>query len=342
MEVLRTFLHISDLHIGRIDPSTGSSINSAAALRFPWLDGLLGHSYDALCKLEEFYFSIGGEEVGLIVTGDLTSCGAEDEYEAARDYLGADLKANRGHSLGLHATRWTQLAIPGNHDHWPGHPIIGAPLTCLNETFRRTPFIDDPVRLDTGHEIQFLGIDTDADVSPTGHRRIAASGAFLSELKALESDLPPARKHQIRVLLMHHSSCFTHGILCRMASSSRSALYDLMATKAIRLLLCGHTHVPNLKRFPIYHLGKEMMKAVEACCGSTSILTTLPMDTTLLGLRPTRRKWIPNSVIVHTLLAAPNRELHWRMQVFVETAYGFETPTGNPKECSEVVIFPAV
>lgn len=57
-ELLATLLHISDLHIGSIDPNTGdATINPAVQIgldNFPIFDGLLGHHGSALRALAEF------------------------------------------------------------------------------------------------------------------------------------------------------------------------------------------------------------------------------------------------------------------------------------------------
>jgi hypothetical protein len=177
--------------------------------------------------------------------------------------------------------------------------------------------------LPTGHEIQFLRIDTDADVNPIGWDRIAGRGRFLTELRTLDARLSPAKRNRIRVLLLHHSSQWRRRLTLGMSQASRAALYDLMAKKGISILLCGHTHIPWLKRFPVYSAGAESFTAIEACCGATTKLTALPMDSTLLGSRP---DWHPiqNSAIIHRLSAADSGDLHWNMQLVFESAFGFE------------------
>src|SRR3712207_5624414 len=118
---LATFVHISDLHFGSIDPNSGQVVYDAYAPsmwgRCSWFDGLLGHHYLALVQLRKVFDQIRrAENAGLIVTGDLTSTGAPDQFDTAADYLISQLVPPRGNYVGLFVQRWRDLAIPGNHD----------------------------------------------------------------------------------------------------------------------------------------------------------------------------------------------------------------------------------
>lgn len=336
MNLLRTFLQLSDLHFGRIDSRTGDSDDYSLALKLEWLDGLLGHSYDALTKIEDLYCSLRDEQLGLIFTGDLTRVGAEDEYAAGRSFMGSDLPPTRGKSLGLGLSDWIKLAVPGNHDHWPGKPLIGSPLPCLSETYRPMPFVEEPILLPTGHRLQFLGIDTDADVCPYGLQRIFARGAFLSQLKQLET-LPAPSDGLIRVLIMHHSGALVNQLSCCMAQSSRSALLDLASAKGITMMLCGHTHVARIAVIPL----SSGVSLVESCCGASARRTVLPMDVTVLGQRPVNRRLIPNSVILHQLFEE-HGAIIWETKVLVESCRGFVVPKASHSALFRRLVFPRV
>ena len=58
VQVLKTFVHVSELHIGDIDPTNGDALVPNLARRifqnFSYLDGLLGHHGRALRELAEF------------------------------------------------------------------------------------------------------------------------------------------------------------------------------------------------------------------------------------------------------------------------------------------------
>src|ERR1041384_6475584 len=89
MNRLATFMHVSDLHFGTLDLS---SLNAANAwwMRFPILDGFLGHSERALFRLDQRFAELKKtEQARPIITGDLTTCGKDSEFQLFDDYAGA-------------------------------------------------------------------------------------------------------------------------------------------------------------------------------------------------------------------------------------------------------------
>lgn len=336
--LLATFVQISDLHLGRIDPETQSSRVPLWLELVPWFDGLRGHQGESLVALERFFSRMQEtESASLIVTGDITSCGSDDEYDTARTFLGADLQPPKGEDLGLRVPDWNERAVPGNHDHWPGQPVIfGGPPPELWSAYRKTPYVLPPFRLRHGFSVRFFGINTDADVhpyptplDPVG--RLLARGSFRSQLAKLDNRFKALQEEkEVRVLLLHHSSRYAVPLQpqLKMGSASRRALHGLMAKFGISILLCGHTHIPRLEEFPVQSLGITR-QVYEACCGATTILTAFPFDSTsIIGTWP-ERPWIPNSLLVHRILEAKGK-LYWNSQVYFETPRGFELPTSLP------------
>jgi len=142
-DALATFLHVSDLHVGPRNPSKPlPGLTPALANRFP---GFLGHSGAALGDLERFVDDLTdlGLERGfeLVVTGDVTACGADDQFGLANDYLGDEIGPTQP---GLHQLAWKDLAIPGNHDHWPGSTWIFGPPAALGAHLQGCPIVADP------------------------------------------------------------------------------------------------------------------------------------------------------------------------------------------------------
>lgn len=91
---LATFLHISDLHFGDIDPQTGNAVEPKFVGFHEVFDGLLGHSYHTLKRLSSFWSKLirrEREHVYLIVTGDLTTVGKVEQFGMASEYLGGML-----------------------------------------------------------------------------------------------------------------------------------------------------------------------------------------------------------------------------------------------------------
>src|SRR5262249_11937629 len=147
LQRIATLLHVSDLHCGPVDPKTMDSRIPALWQKLPWFDGLFGHSYHAMVKLERFHDrTLADEAPVLLVTGDITACGSEDEYSTAHVFLSGELTPPKGNHIGLRTGDWNRLAVSGNHDNWPGSPTIwGSCLTCKSEVFRKMPYFEPRV-----------------------------------------------------------------------------------------------------------------------------------------------------------------------------------------------------
>jgi hypothetical protein len=207
-------VHISDLHLGRTGKSGFDARAPKLWAKWKHFDGLLGHSYLSLVRLGQLFSRLRAEENAvLVIAGDLTTVGNSDEYATAQDYLGNVLKPPKGNYLGLKYAKWKDFCIPGNHDHWPGAPIIIGPINGdLSKTFGPLPQ-QTVVTLSSGNKLQFLRIDSDADISPYGSNRVMARGSFKSQLDKLPLTLGVPEPNEIRVLLLHHSYIATGKIL---------------------------------------------------------------------------------------------------------------------------------
>jgi hypothetical protein len=328
---LATFIHISDLHFGLSDPD---SFDARVPLwvKFPYLDGLLGHSYRSLLNLEVFFAQLQREEQAqLIVTGDLTTVGNEEEFKTADEFLGAILRPPKGNYIGLQQGPWRSMAIPGNHDHWPGYPVIfGRPTAALKRNFPKLPSCHNPpIRLSSGHDLRFLRIDTDANVWEWGSNRFFARGAFTLHLKELASKLSVPGRKEIRVLCLHHSRANTRFRL-GIDHASRSELDDFLVDHDVAVLLCGHMHDPPLlESFPVTHLTRSV-EVLEARCGTTAQQSPTAGEwRRKLGYRPSMPNHWPNSLIVHRLKTL-NNEVLWTSEIYFEGPHGFRKPQSPP------------
>ncbi len=247
---LATFVHISDLHFGLIDSDTFDAEACQLWAMIPKFDGLLGHRYSSLVLLERFFGGKLKDDLPLlIVTGDITSKGHEEEFRIANDYLGDELEFPDHSSVGLATADWKNWkgwAIPGNHDHWPGHnTVLGRPTDAFKNCFMNLPAITELQIPSTSYRIRFLRIDTDRDVSYYWLDRFNARGCFVSELKALSEmirDLPPA---SVTVLCLHHSQAKA-GYSLAIDIKSRDALNNFIIDNEVSVLLSGHIHNPPL------------------------------------------------------------------------------------------------
>ena len=339
---LATFVHISDLHIGDIDPE--AIVKDAVARELwakggPVFDGLLGHSHKSLVRLEQAYDKLrADEDAKLIVTGDLTAFGAESQFDTAADFLGQVLKPPKTvRALGLREKNWAKLAVPGNHDHWSGRPVIvGRPTVGLAKYFSGLP-TTHVLPLPSGNTVRFLRIDSDADVQPFSPQRVLARGCFSTQLQKLAGELPVPQQREIRVLLIHHSfQCA--GVCLAMTSQSKSALADFIVDQAVSVILCGHIHQPPfVGTMEVIHLRQKKM-FLEARSGTTTQLSTLPFHwTNLVGNRPKRMDRWPNSFLVHRLIQQDDGSIDWCTETHLEGPYGFRNApavSGLPKEFS--------
>lgn len=324
-ELLATLLHISDLHIGSIDPKTGDATLSPAVQagldNFPLFDGLLGHRAKALRELAAFVSGLrdGGEPFQIIVTGDLSRQGDAPELALARHYVEneIDLSPPHGRCVGLHAGGNT-LAIPGNHDHWAGVPLpIGAAPSSYYQAFsRRLPASRSIPLGNNGRLLTLLEVDSDADVQPNSVQRAFARGSFRSQLLQLDSMLAPRAEHEVRVLLVHHARTWTAFSLA-MTTSTQRELDRFLKQHGISVILCGHTHQASLRRH--YAAGMECW---ECGAGSTTQFDTVPLKWRLRLRNRNRAALQPNSLILHRIFDIDGR-LEWSATTYLRTFAGF-------------------
>lgn len=327
-KLLATFVHISDIHIGEIDPGTGDAKTSWLAAQAysntPWLDGLLGHHGRALHELDDFVVDLKTKEptVRLLVTGDLSRFGARSELRDARAYIEGeiDITPPHGNDVGLRLAGHI-LVIPGNHDHWGGTAGPGGVHGSRYKTVfqKQVPFLHS-VQLEKSKHIVFLGINSDANVYKLSAKRVLAIGAFQSQLQQLHAWLKTKRDDEFRILLIHHS-WFQGGTTLRMDSASKGALEEFMVDNQVSAMLCGHSHHPLLNCFTA-NAARNSSTVYELRCGSTTQHDAVPLKwKTLLQKRP-RRNWQPNSLIVHRVYQDTDAMM-WRSELHARGQGGF-------------------
>ena len=266
---LKTFIQISDIHIS--DYNYDAEALALYAI-LPKMDGFLGHSYKSLTLLASFFLDmVQQEDAELIITGDVTRVGGVREFDTARTYLEDELIPPHGNYVGLRNRDALKLAIPGNHDHYPGIPIlVGGPTAGLSAMFPQMGTIVNMPLGTAGHELRFMLVNTDADVNPWGYNRWLARGSFVSQLDALGKRLPPQGAKEIRVLCLHHSRAH-RGVTLEMDEVSRDALANFIVEHGVAMLLSGHIHHPPLvtRATAVHSLGHSA-EYLEARCGTTT------------------------------------------------------------------------
>lgn len=340
MPLVATFLQISDLHIGDIDPNSGNATLSPTMVKlasnYHRFDGLVGHHGRGLDHLAKFYQQIRPSEgeFRVIVTGDLTRGGSPSEFQVARDYIygRVDISPPNRNMVGLQLTAGEVIVIHGNHDHWNGSalPWGGRPSQYLNAGFPNTPFVER-VQLANNRIIEFVGINSDKDVKPFTWNRFAALGKFQDELNhQVLQQLPSKTNNAVRILLVHHS-WIASGFFLRMVKASKSALSAYLMNNGFQGLLTGHMHlfqVPNANQpnsFPFE----------EFRCGSSTQHDTVPPNWKTLGGSFPNRKWAQNSVLVHRIFADPGVTT-WEAEVYERFPKGYAS-LGAPQKFSYIV-----
>jgi len=328
-ERMLTLVQVSDLHIGELDPATGNAQLSPAMVpifaNFTIFDGVLGHHALALEELDHVYWNeLAAEKPYVIMTGDLTQIGRPTDFQTGAGFLASkiQLRSPNGAIVGLSRPNWVGFGIPGNHDHWPGLPVIwGAPTAGLAACFgsNPTPFVRD-LPLTNGRRLRLAGINTDADVNHKGHKRARAVGSFQSQLATLAGMLGRPTTDEVRVLLMHHS-WLHRGWLLSIDRGSRGALHTFIQTYGIQVVMTGHTHSELVQHDASWGPARMLM---ESRCGTTCQADSVPWSwKTLLGAFPIR-KWPKNTFLVHRLYKNAAGTT-WESRVYVrDIANGFE------------------
>jgi 3',5'-cyclic AMP phosphodiesterase CpdA len=314
MEVLATFVQISDLHIGELSPDGEAPLPPFVHVH-PRFDGQFGHSYLALKQLDKFWHSEARQaQAILVVTGDLTAFGAAQQFANADDFIARGLAAH--HNLGLRTPDWRERAISGNHDQWPGPGILGPSSRALHAFLGSFPqHAVHPVS--ASMRIRLLRIDTDAQVGAFGADRFLARGRFSDQIAALRAQLPatpPAG--EVRVLLMHHSPSWQQRV-CGISSTSRSKLLAFLADYGVRVVMTGHTHQPMIR--PLEEWG--LPRVLETCCGTTTQRTELPKSLPAPLRQGRRHTGSVNTLIWHQIVVDAGKT-EWRARAYPRSEIG--------------------
>lgn len=252
---------ISDPHFGRILSNTRESLVSS---------GRNIHDFRLCEALHEFWhgdvYLLDGvsddDQFILLMNGDLTSKGHEDEFKLANTFLHSEhvvVHQHRDQYVGLRQPagdgdgRDLYAAVPGNHDHgngsWVWPFVLGHSPSTYDFFPRRPPFIGQSW-CSEGLELCIFGIDSCSMYEDGVNLAPSADGGFSeshrTEFAALvrrELDKPLAIgcSHRTAAILCHHpwSADGPAGPLCPFCVRW---LYRLAAELDIPIVMTGHTH----------------------------------------------------------------------------------------------------
>lgn len=304
--LLASMLHISDLHLGILNPATGDAAMSAlevfALKHLPQADGLLGHRGQALQDLAVLIQSLqeADENFRLVVTGDLTRYGDYDELALARKFLEQEIDLNppAKNYVGLYASDQLQ-AIPGNHDHWAGSklPIGATPSIYYHHFFNDIPGISELPLGGSGQSLRLLHVDSDHGVPANSIQRLLARGSFGDQLERLDSLLDDMAEGGLCALLVHHPVAWP-GFILALTGRAGTQLVQFLDKHHIGVVLSGHTHKPDIR---FHTVGGHVIREFGA--GSTAqIDATRYKHKQALGLPATSKPPTQlNSLFIHRL-----------------------------------------
>ena len=335
MNRLATFMHISDLHFGTLNPLSLNATN-VWWMRFPILDGYLGHSERAIFELDRRFAELKKtEQAQLIVTGDLTTCGKDVEFQLFDTYAGATPSSKSLNYMGLRNPGWQESAIPGNHDYWPGTiKILGSPQGMVYRIFNDLPRISPLLSISQGYQVRFIWINSDADVGHRSKHRGFAQGCCVSHVVYLRTKMPALVDKEIRILCVHHSPAY-QGIaplrLLEMDKTSRNHLAEFIIDYHISVVLCGHLHSPPYVHPEPAVSGTKQVHFLEGRCGSTSqikpsdLLPSVTSKLRSLGLLPSERT---NTLLVHRVIERDDH-VAWETEINLLYPGGFAKPSSS-------------
>jgi len=93
---------------------------------------------------------------------------------------------------------------------------------------------------------------------------------------------------------------------------TRRVLDHFLVDYGIKIVMCGHMHVPRLTRYNASN-GTEKTTVLEARCGTTTQRDEFPYE--IIQSIPVSRRLPPNTLIVHQVIER-NRSLLWQSKIF--------------------------
>lgn len=250
------FCHVSDCHFGPIP----------ANYVYPAVSGLTGQpAHDVgLCKglslaLEDARDLVEDlpedESFAIVLSGDLTACGAETEYAVGHSFFRSRWRLRREDpspvetEVGLGLSPANYANVPGNHDHWLGKSWFKSPgfnARLVPRHFRQSPWCKTWRSLHGGVCLELYGLDSNAAVR--GQNHLARGRIEATHLQALERKLKARSKPRdplrVRAVVVHHSLAYTSGLFHakKLDPTSRDELRRICAENECVAILTGHTH----------------------------------------------------------------------------------------------------
>ena len=124
-------------------------------------------------------------------------------------------------------------------------------------------------------------------------------------------------------------------------SGTRMVLDHFLVDYDIKVIMCGHRHVPRLTRYRASN-GTEAATVLEARCGTTTQRDEYPYE--LVRKMSADRRLPPNTLMLHRVIER-NGSLLWRSEIFWRNRSGrfvgiseYDSPSLPNKLIAEIVL----
>jgi hypothetical protein len=243
--------HISDLHFG-------ASLNPVVYQKLP-------------TAIMHALASIGPtiREYNLVVSGDITQCGASYQFTLAQSLIRSRMRFGRSpaDSTGFDLRSNFVAMVPGNHDQWGGRdwlrpsPIspAGYDEKIMGSQFRKTPWVKNWNSPCNRLQMQIIGVNSNSGVRGTNAlARGVISDVEFNKLRERLETLPVVTdRHVARAIVTHHNLFSPADWRTRflelkknhllpsawpMDDDSRERLLQIAAENDVQIIFTGHTH----------------------------------------------------------------------------------------------------
>jgi hypothetical protein len=278
-------LHVSDLHIGTAILPSSDGFHRFSSGYNPHDFRLLGPLERAIKHARRHVHLADGEALNVVISGDLTQSGQENDYATAMALIHSRWQWRFGGAkprcLGFNWARDHTFTVPGNHDHW-GHPRF--PVSYRPDLapawFEPTPW-KRPIDSAGGTiRLELFGVDSNSGLwnrrNPGAISPFAGGAVSPDELEGLErlleehSDDRSPHRAVLRALICHHAFSNDGGFFDArpLSHESRERLLSIAAPAGVRVALTGHTHSFHVQDWRVV-AGGRLHVVKELRCATT-------------------------------------------------------------------------
>ena len=241
-----------------------------------WLDGRRPHDR-LLCERVQNVLErdvridcemTSDDRLHVLVTGDLTSGGADNEFKLVHEYLheqNVDPVDGDSYGLGIPKQDIFFASIAGNHDHWGDHCMPGVP--AFSPLIYGSGWFEKTVRRvwwspNSKLKLEIYGVDSASGLAVSRSNYWALGKLSATELKGLELELLQSNTDEplaagtsrVRIICCHHSLVYnkgngpTPGIIDETThaniidAGSTAALLQIARDYDVAAVLTGHIH----------------------------------------------------------------------------------------------------